>query len=598
MCEGRLVPLTFVKSGRHCSQIAAARSTALPVSSSLSAFTSMERANTQFAPPREANIDDLPPMFDLSLSGPDDDLAALPSAAPAAAASYVTRQASSSCGGLSAGGIGVFGSLSIASNSLPVATAAAAAVPTTTVPCAAAEAEDEDIYGTRIPLSSLVSFALDNPRALQSRAEAEMDMLAQIAASPSALSQQYTEAIRSPEMMQKNRFGNILPTRKHRVILRQQPHSSAADASSPESYINACHFPPPSLLLLPGCCCAQQSYISTQAPLPHTMTDFYQMIWEQKAEIIVMLTRVKEKDGRGNVAQKAHAYWPEHPEASASAAAAAAASAASADGAPTRSLPSVQFGPFTVSLLRWREETDLVLRELLITRHPDASSQSANGSTTTEGAVSPSPSPSPFPSSSSSSHSRIVHQIQYTGWPDFDVPSDDSGDEKKGFARVVAVYRELRSRLDAARAEAATATSAIAASAASSSPAAAAAASAASSSSASTIAAAPPVIVHCSAGVGRSGVWIAVDSLLDSIAWRCKQQQQQQKDSAATTTPASSSAAAATVVPFVDLFSLTQRMRASRAGMLQTTQQYAYVLHFVALCMRKRLFGVREWTDR
>lgn len=38
----------------------------------------------------------------------------------------------------------------------------------------------------------------------------------------------------------------------------------------------------------------RNAYIATQGPLPETIEDFWQMVWEQKTPIIVMLTRVDE----------------------------------------------------------------------------------------------------------------------------------------------------------------------------------------------------------------------------------------------------------------------------------------------------------------
>jgi protein tyrosine phosphatase len=49
----------------------------------------------------------------------------------------------------------------------------------------------------------------------------------------------------------------------------------------------------------------ERNYISCQAPVPHTIGDFWRMIWEQDSSVIVMLTRLVENDR-----VKAHAYWP------------------------------------------------------------------------------------------------------------------------------------------------------------------------------------------------------------------------------------------------------------------------------------------------
>ena len=42
----------------------------------------------------------------------------------------------------------------------------------------------------------------------------------------------------------------------------------------------------------------KKAYIATQAPMEHTVADFWQMVWENKVQSIVMLTREK---GAGKV---------------------------------------------------------------------------------------------------------------------------------------------------------------------------------------------------------------------------------------------------------------------------------------------------------
>lgn len=46
-------------------------------------------------------------------------------------------------------------------------------------------------------------------------------------------------------------------------------------------------------------------YISCQGPLPSTVSAFWQMIWENKSDIIAMMTQEVE---RGRI--KCHKYWP------------------------------------------------------------------------------------------------------------------------------------------------------------------------------------------------------------------------------------------------------------------------------------------------
>lgn len=47
-------------------------------------------------------------------------------------------------------------------------------------------------------------------------------------------------------------------------------------------------------------------YISCQGPLPSTVTAFWQMIWQNKSDVIAMMTQEVE---RGRI--KCHKYWPE-----------------------------------------------------------------------------------------------------------------------------------------------------------------------------------------------------------------------------------------------------------------------------------------------
>jgi len=47
-------------------------------------------------------------------------------------------------------------------------------------------------------------------------------------------------------------------------------------------------------------------YIAAQGPLPETSGDFWQMVWDQRSSLVVMLTTNVE---RGRV--KCHQYWPD-----------------------------------------------------------------------------------------------------------------------------------------------------------------------------------------------------------------------------------------------------------------------------------------------
>ncbi|KFA74717.1 hypothetical protein S40288_03924 [Stachybotrys chartarum IBT 40288] len=86
----------------------------------------------------------------------------------------------------------------------------------------------------------------------------------------------------------KNRYKDILPFEHARVKL-QAPREGSCD------YINASH------LQASG---SNRKYIATQGPLPATFEDFWSVIWEQDVRVIVMLTA--ESEG-GQL--KCHPYW-------------------------------------------------------------------------------------------------------------------------------------------------------------------------------------------------------------------------------------------------------------------------------------------------
>lgn len=94
----------------------------------------------------------------------------------------------------------------------------------------------------------------------------------------------------------RNRFSDVLPYEDSRV------HLNAANISD-NDYINA-SFIKIKVSKKP------YIYIATQAPLKTTITDFWQMIWEQNVKIIVMLYNKKD------VSQECYRYWPKHKNSS------------------------------------------------------------------------------------------------------------------------------------------------------------------------------------------------------------------------------------------------------------------------------------------
>jgi protein tyrosine phosphatase len=86
----------------------------------------------------------------------------------------------------------------------------------------------------------------------------------------------------------KNRYNNIFPYDHSRVRLQGEPAEGC-------DYINANYV---------KASFSNKRYIATQAPIPATLDDFWRVVWEQDARVIVMLTA--ESEG-GQV--KSHPYW-------------------------------------------------------------------------------------------------------------------------------------------------------------------------------------------------------------------------------------------------------------------------------------------------
>ncbi|XP_033714273.1 tyrosine-protein phosphatase non-receptor type 3 isoform X4 [Tursiops truncatus] len=227
-----------------------------------------------------------------------------------------------------------------------------------------------------------------------------------------------------PQNLDKNRYKDVLPYDTTRVLLQRN-----------EDYINASYvnmeIPAANLV---------NKYIAAQGPLPHTCAQFWQVVWDQKLSLIVMLTTLTER-GR----TKCHQYWPYPPEV-------------------------MEHGSFHIRCQSEDCTIAYVFREMLVTN-------------------------------TETGEEHTVTHLQYVAWPDHGVP-DDSSD----FLEFVNYVRSLRVEGE-------------------------------------------PVLVHCSAGIGRTGVLVTMETSMCLIERN---------------------------LPVYPL-DIVRKMRDQRAMMVQTSSQYKFV---------------------
>ncbi|XP_067426077.1 tyrosine-protein phosphatase non-receptor type 3 isoform X5 [Emydura macquarii macquarii] len=224
--------------------------------------------------------------------------------------------------------------------------------------------------------------------------------------------------------MDKNRYKDVLPYDATRIILQGN-----------EDYINANYVN----MEIPSAGIVNK-YIATQGPLPHTCAHFWQVVWDHRLSLIIMLTTLTER-GR----TKCHQYWPDPPD-------------------------IMEYGNFRVKCQSEDCTIAYVFREMLIT----------NIETEEE---------------------HTITHLQYVAWPDHGVP-DDSRD----FLEFVTCMRPKRVDNE-------------------------------------------PVLVHCSAGIGRTGVLVTMETAM------CLIERNQ---------------------PVYPL-DIVRKMRDQRAMMVQTSSQYKFV---------------------
>ncbi|KAJ1019519.1 hypothetical protein NDA18_005999 [Ustilago nuda] len=261
-----------------------------------------------------------------------------------------------------------------------------------------------------------------------------------------------------------NRYNNIW-TYEHSRVRLSKPQSTHDPGSD---YINGSHVQPSRRL---G---TKRRYIATQAPLPSTFDAFWTAVWEQNSRVIVMLTREHES-GR----LQSHPYWLKSEF---------------GDSIRLTKLEEVvlneagqQMRPEQCDGLLNNESHDG--RALFPTMPSQPSSQQKQGVDASDKKREPTTVRRTLLlqnlSEPQSAPRRIV-QLQYIAWPDYHIPETpeslltlmDIADGAQNSADA-----ELQSSVSLGRG----------------------------------VPAAGPMVVHCSAGVGRTGAFIVIDAALDVL---------------------------------------------------------------------------------
>ncbi|XP_071485162.1 receptor-type tyrosine-protein phosphatase eta-like [Diadema antillarum] len=236
-----------------------------------------------------------------------------------------------------------------------------------------------------------------------------------------------TDKARLPVNTSKNRYRNILPFDDTAVHLQDLEEGQTSD------YINANY--------LSGAY-SNKDYIATQGPVPDSVNDFWEMVFENKSTTIVMITGLVE----GGKTKCEH-YWPD-------------------DEGP------VNYGSVIVTMVNQQEMDHWVVRSFVLEKG-----------------------------------NRQLETTHYAfkGWVDHDVPSTPRP--------MIDFIRTIQMAHDRSMG---------------------------------------PMTVHCSAGIGRTGVFIALDQLITVVD---------------TSKPSGT----------IDVYGTVARMRQQRFSMVQTVKQYMFI---------------------
>ena len=247
-------------------------------------------------------------------------------------------------------------------------------------------------------------------------------------------------------MGNKNRYNNIWPFEHSRVKLEGVTRNGC-------DYFNA-NYVKASL--------SHKRYISTQAPIPATFNDFWNVVWQQDVRVIVMLTAEQE-----GAQVKAHNYWNQRQygslqleflsekKASLSPAKIHRSKNRPASGRRSSTNPAnVPLAPETGTDNKPSNDSPFVTVRKFTLKHKDR----------------------PF------DRMREITQLQFDSWPDFGAPAHPS--HLLGLVEQTEAVVCVANKTSSKEPEAADTR---------------------------------PVLVHCSAGCGRTGTFCTVSSVIDML---------------------------------------------------------------------------------
>ncbi|PIA97340.1 Receptor-type tyrosine-protein phosphatase beta [Cercospora beticola] len=247
----------------------------------------------------------------------------------------------------------------------------------------------------------------------------------------------------------KNRYNNIWPFEHSRVRLQGVPNHGC-------DYFNASHI---------KAAWSNKRYISTQAPIPATFNDFWNVVWQQDVRVVVMLTAEKE-----GAQVKAHNYWDQRQYGSIHL---DFLSEKRASLEPSRIHKAHQKRPSTVK----RNSTKSQNPGVPLATIDNKEVKNAGGEQ-----------PYVIVRKFTISHDRYpfepmreITQLQYSSWPDFGAPAHPA--HLLGLVEQTNAVVRATNKVRASQPEDSD----------------------------------RPILVHCSAGCGRTGTFCTVDSVIDML---------------------------------------------------------------------------------